>query len=167
MAENEPKVFRQLAVDFYRRLKTDGVVKGGLAFRENRNVRHAGGKPITYTLGFRYVTMPIAPESGVSTDWQTDPRGRPGFLVNFQTNAAGGALTPAAEAALQAHATLLARWLEEKQIESVFEPPPGQHIRDSAILLFAADRAAVEALVRTDPAIQAGVLAYEIVPAED
>jgi predicted alpha/beta superfamily hydrolase len=167
VAENEPKVFRQLAVDFYRRLQVDGIVKGGLAFRENKNLRHAGGKPVTYTQGLRFVTTPIAPESGVSTDWLSDPADRPGFLVNFRPKMPAGALPPAAEAALQEHGALLVRWLTEKRIASEELSPPGTDLTYSNLTVFAVDPAAVEALVRSDPAVQAGVLTYDIVPAVD
>lgn len=168
VAENEPKFFRQLAVDFYRRLKADGIVKRGLAFRENAHVRHAGGKPETYTQGLLFVTAPIAPETGVSTDWLTDPQGRPGFLVNFwpQRAATSGVPDTAENEALRGHAAFLAR-LVDQQHAIASGSPPEQHLHYSTITLFAADGAAVGALVRTDPTVRAGVLAYEIVPAED
>ena len=168
VAENEPKTFRQLAVDFYRRLKSDDIVKGGLAFRENAEVRHAGGKPLTYTQGLLFVAAPIAPETGVSKDWDTDAQGRPGFLVNFwpQRTAASADLTPAEDQALREHAAFMTR-LADSQHAVTSITPPGQDLHYSTISLYAVDRAVVDALIRTDPAVQTGVLAYEIVQAEN
>jgi predicted alpha/beta superfamily hydrolase len=168
-AENEWKYYRQQVGVFYRRLEAHGTVKGGLHFQRIDQVRHAGGKPQCYTQGLLFVTAPIAPETGVATDWMFDPQNRPGFVINFWPSArtASTTPTPAQVEALRAHDTFLARLLAEKHAEYSTSTPPEVKQRYSTLMLFAADRAAADALARTDPAVMAGVLAYEVIQAED
>ena len=167
MAENDESSFRQIGVDFYRALKADGIVQGGLMYRTNADVRHAGGKPLTYTQGLLYVATPIAPETGASPDWGR--KGRPHFVVNFRPAVApaGVAPTPASEELLRTHAAFLDRLVADKQAGGVGRTPPGLNLNYSMVTVSAPNRVAVEALVRTDPAVQAGVLSFDIVQAED
>lgn len=168
-AENEWKFYRRQIGSFYRRLEKDGIVKGGLKFHPVEQVRHAGSQPEVYTQGLLFATAPIAPETGVSKDYLTDPQGRPGFEINFRPNpgVAGSALTPAQETALRAHEALyLARLVAEKRVAWAAATPPESSRRYSTLVLFAADRAAAESVARADPAVQAGVLAYELLEEE-
>ena len=160
-AENEWKMFRQQIGGFYRRLRADGIVQGGLQFRAIENVRHSSGKPEAYTQGLLFVTEPIAPERGVSTDWQTDPQNRPGFVANFWLRP--GEVGAKQSDAIQAHDAYWARLFAEKKVEFVGATPAGVMPRFWAENFFAADRAAAEALVRADPAVKSGVLTYELI----
>jgi len=163
MAENEEKSFRQLGLDFYRTLKADGVVPAGLMYRTNADVRHAGGKPLSYTQGLLYVAQPIAPETGVAdAGTSTDT---PRFVVNFRP--ANAVVAAASDEALRAHAAFLDRLVSSKKAETVGHTPPEQKLHYSMLFLMAPDQAAAEALVRTDPAVKAGVLAFDVVKAED
>ncbi len=164
-SENEWTMFRQQIGGFYRRLRDDGVVKGGLQFRPIEHVRHGGGKPEAYTQGLLFVTEPIAPEHGVSTDWMTDPQKRPGFVASFSLKAEGDAAKQAD--AIQAHEAYWARLLADKKVEFAAATPAGVVPRYWAENFFAADWAAAEALAREDPGVKAGVLSYELIEAKE
>jgi len=115
------------------------------------------------------VTAPIAPERGVMTDLLTDAENRPGFAANFWFPSADPAvaLTPVQEdtwRALNAQAT---RLLAEKKLELVSTTPEDGKRRYATWTFFAKDRTAAEALVRAAPGITTGVLAHEIISAED
>lgn len=168
-AENEWSYYRKEIGVFYRRLERDGIVKGGLMFYRAAAVRHAGGLPETYLRGLLFVAAPIAPERGVQTDLLADPENRPGFSADFWFAGVepAAALTPAQDEAwraLEAHAT---RLLAEKTLELVSTTPADGKRRYATWTFFAKDRAAAEALVRDAPGVRAGVLAYEVIPAED
>jgi len=167
-AENEWKFYRRQIGSFYRRLEKDGIVKGGLKFHPVDHVRHSGSVPEVYTQGLLFVTTPIAPETGVAKDYLTDPQGRPGFEINFRPTpvAASPALTTAQEAALRAHEAYLARLVAGKRVAWTAATPPESSRRYSTLVLFAADRAAAESVARADPAVQAGVLVYELLEEE-
>ena len=169
VAENEWTVYRRQTQTFYRRMAAHGYVKGGLAFRRIDGVRHSEGLAESFLQGLRFVAAPIAPEHGVQTDSRTDPKGRPGFVVIF-TPAAGGRLakfTPAQAEGWAAHEAYLKRLVAEKRVEFASLTPPDVTGHDSAFPFFADDRAAAETLVRDDPAVKSGVLAYELIEATE
>jgi hypothetical protein len=168
-AEDEWTYYRQQIGVFTRRLETDGLVKGGLKSHRVPNVRHAASQPEAYTQGLLFVTEPIAPERGVWTDWLTDSQKRPGFAVNFWTKigAAGVALTSEQEKAWQAHEVYAARLLAAKLVDLTTTSPPESGYRSSSLVVLAADRATVEALVREDPAVKSGLLNYEVIQAAE
>jgi hypothetical protein len=168
-AENEWAYYRKQVGGFYRRLERDGIAKGGLEFHRAPRVRHAGSKPEVYTQGLLYVTEPIAPERGVQGDELTDPENRAGFTAIFWFAGADPAVTPTAAQeevwlALDARAS---RLLAEKRIAMVSTTPTDGNRRYATWTFFAKDRAAAEALVREDPAVQSRVLTYELIEAED
>ena len=167
--ENEGKYYRQQVGAFYRRLASHGTIKGGLHFSPIAGVRHTGGKAIGYTEGLLYVTAPLAPETGVASDWTTDPADRPGFVINFwpADRTPGATLTPAQGAALQAHETFLSRLIADKRGLFTASTPAEAKKHYSTLMLFAADRAAVEAIARKDPGVLAGFLNYEVLQAGD
>ena len=167
--ENEAKYYRQQVGTFYRRLASRGSIKGGLRFSPIAQVRHTGGKAIGYTEGLLFVTAPLAPETGVATDWMTDPADRPGFVINFwpADPTQGATLTPVQGTALQAHDTFLAGLVADKRGLFTASTPPGTKEHYSTLMLFAADRAAVETIARKDPGVLAGVLKYEVIQAAD
>ena len=168
-AENEWTYYRQQIGVFTRRLEADGLVKGGLESHRVPNVRHAAGQPESYTQGLLFVTEPIAPERGIWTDWLTDSQKRPGFAVNFWTKigAAGAALASEQEQAWQAHEAYAAKLLAAKLVDLTTTSPSESSYRSSSLVVFAADRAAVEELAREDPAVKSGLLNYEVIQAAE
>ena len=169
VAENEYTVYRRQVQTFYRQMAAHGYVKGGLKFRRIDGVRHSEGLAESFMQGLLFVTAPIAPEHGVQTDLMTDPHDRPGFVAVFRP-AAGGRLakfTPAQAEGWAAHEAYLKRLVDEKRVDFASLTPPDVHGHDSAFPFFADDRAAAEALVRDDPAVKSGVLAYELIEATE
>jgi len=165
VAENEWTFYRRQTQTFYRRMAAHGYVKGGLEFRRIDGMRHSEGTAESFLQGLRFVTAPIAPEHGVQTDMMTDPHGRPGFVAVFRP-AVGERLakfTPAQAQGWAAHEAYLKRLVDEKQVDFASLTPPDVTGHDSAFPFFADDRAAAEALVRDDPAVKSGQLAYELI----
>jgi hypothetical protein len=168
-AENEWTYYRQHIQAFHQRMAAHGYVKGGLEFRRIDRVRHSAGTAESCLQGLLFTAAPIAPEHGVQTDSLTDPAGRPGFLAVFWPADGGGEaqLTPAQAEGWQAHEAYLQRMMAEKRVEFGRQAPADVNRHDSTMMFFAADRAAAEALVREDPAVQSRVLAYELIQAQE
>ncbi len=76
-------------------------------------------------------------------------------------------LTLAEEQAWKAQVEFCATLVAEKRSEIAGSTPAEVSRRASFVTLFATDRAAVEALVREDPGVKAGVVAFEIIAAEE
>ena len=169
VAENEWTYYRRQIQAFYRRMAAHDYVKGGLKFRRIDGVRHGAGGSESYMQGLLFVASPIAPEHGVATDLMTDPQGRPGFLVAFWPKEGGLAatFTKSQTEVWRAHVAYLASLAKDKKMEFAGATPPDLSGHDSAALLFAANRAAAEALVRDDPAVKAGLLAWELIEATE
>ena len=112
-----------------------------------------------------------------------EPANAPLYKVFFGTNrkpispndiafwtkigAAGVALTSEQEKAWQAHEVYAARLLAAKLVDLTTTSPPESGYRSSSLVVLAADRAAVEALVREDPAVKSGLLNYEVIQAAE
>lgn len=156
-AENESAVYRGNIVAFYDRISKRNYLKGRTQFRLIENMRHAGGKPECYTQGLMYVCGPIAPESGVSTNFYHDPANRPHYLINYWT--AG----TAAPEALQQHDGYLAAALAAKKIASATSTPPDMAQRYSNVALFSNDPAEADAFAKSDPGVLSGLLKYEVI----
>ena len=95
---NQWTEYRKWVPMLYERLRRDGVVRGGLVYRETPGVRHGAGGAEAFMRGLMYVMEPLAPEKGVATDKYTAPPGKRSFMVSFwipKTTAAPDAIASA------------------------------------------------------------------------
>ena len=161
-AENEWPTYRKLIRLFHAQLEKDGIVKGGLKFRRVDNMRHAGGKPEVYNQGLLYVTAPIAPETGPQDDILPPANGSPAFGVIFWPKSPGAKITDDARTALRAHEAWLDQLSTEKRILGAGTTPLETGESSSGYLVFAKDRAEVEALAKTSPAVLSGSLDFDV-----
>ena len=161
---NEWTEYRKWIPMLYERLKRDGIVKGGLVYRETPGVRHGAGVAEAYMRGLMYVMEPLAPEKGMATDAFVEPPGKRSFMVSFwipKTTAPSEAVA----AARRDHEAFMAKLIAEKRataehLDSVNIPESG-----GALVVEAGSRAEVVAMVFEDPAVKAKVLEYEVLGA--
>ncbi len=160
-SENEWTEYRKWIPMFYERLKRDGVVKGGLTYRETPGVRHAAGLSEAYMRGLMYVMEPLAPEKGVATDDFAEPPGKRSFMVSFWIPLA--AASPEAVASTRReHEAFMARLIADKRAR--IELVDSDSAPDSAGALFidAASRAEAVAIVSEDPAVKGHAVEFEV-----
>jgi hypothetical protein len=158
---NEWTEYRKWIPMLYERLKRDGIVKGGLVYRETPGVRHGAGVAEAYMRGLMYVMEPLAPEKGVATDAFVEPRGKRSYMVSFwipKTTASSEAVA----AARRDHEAFMAKLIAEKRatvehLDSVNVPESG-----GALVVDAGSRAEVVAMVTEDPAVKAKMVEYEV-----
>jgi uncharacterized protein YciI len=160
-AGNEWTEYRKWIPMIYERLKRDGIVKGGLVYRETPGVRHGAGVAEAYMRGLMYVMEPLAPEKGVATDMFVEPPGKRSFMVSFWTPKTT-APSEAVAAARRDHEAFMAKLIAEKRatvehLDSVNVPESG-----GALIIDAASRADVEAMVGEDPAVKSHAVEFEV-----
>ncbi len=160
-AANEWAEYRKWIPVFYERMRQHGIVKGGLEYREIPGVRHGAGLPESYMRGLMYVMEPVAPEKGVAKDQFLSPPGKRSFVVNFWFPDSKAA--PAAVAsARRDHEAFLARLVSEKRVQTEALDPAYVPGSGGTLYMDAASRAEVEALVSEDPAVEAAMVAFEV-----
>jgi uncharacterized protein len=160
-SQNEWAEYRKWVPMFYERLKQDGIVKGGLTYRETPGARHAAAISEVYIRGLMYVMEPLAPEKGVATDAFAEPPGKRSFMVSFwipKTTVSPDALA----ATRRDHEAFMARLIADKRasvdvLDSADVPESA-----GAIVIDAASRAEVAAILAQDPAIKANVVRFEV-----
>jgi len=158
---NEWTEYRKWVPMLYERLRRDGVVRGGLVYRETPGVRHGAGGAEAFMRGLMYVMEPLAPEKGVATDKYTAPPGKRSFMVSFwipKTTAAPDAIA----SARRDHEAFIAKLIADKRVS--FELLDSGTVPDSAgaISLDAGSRAEVLSMMGEDPAIKADVVKFEL-----
>jgi predicted alpha/beta superfamily hydrolase len=160
-AQNEWTEYRKWTPMIYERMKRLGIVKGGLVYRETPGVRHTAGTSEAYMRGLMYVMEPLAPEKGVATDQFVEPPGKRSFLVSFWSPKT--AASPEAVASTRRdHEAYMAKLISEKRAN--FEFLDSEYAPDSAgtLLVDAASRAEVVAMVLEDPAVKAKMVEFEV-----
>jgi uncharacterized protein len=160
-SENEWSEYRKWPPMFYERLKQDGVVKGGLAYRETPGVRHVAGISEAYMRGLMYVMEPLAPEKGVATDMFAEAPGNRSFIVSFwipKTTASPAAIA----SARRDHEVFMAKLVAGKRAS--VEQLDSAYVPDSAgtLVIDATSRTEVAAILAKDPAIKADVVKFEV-----
>jgi uncharacterized protein YciI len=159
---NEWAGYRKWIPLFYERLKQDGVVKGGLVYRETPGVRHGAGTSEAYMRGLMYVMEPLAPDHGVATDMFVEAPGKRSILVSFwipKTTASDEAVA----GVRRDHEAYLAKLLADKR--AIFEHLDSADVTGSAgaILIEATSKAEVTALIGEDPAVKAKMVEFEVI----
>jgi uncharacterized protein len=160
-SENEWTEYHKWIPMFYERLKRDGIVKGGLAYRETPGVRHAAAISEPYLRGLMYVMEPLAPEKGVATDAFAEAPGKRSFMVSFWIPMASASPGSVASARRD-HEAFMAKLVAEKRAS--VEQLDSAYVPDSAgtLVIDAASRTEVAAILAEDPAIKAGVVKFEV-----
>jgi uncharacterized protein len=158
---NEWTEYRKWIPMFCERLRQQGVVKGGLAYRETAGVRHTAGVSEAFMRGLMYVMEPLAPEKGVETDAFPEPPGKRSFMVSFwipKTTASPEAIA----SSRRDHEAFMARLIADKRAS--FELLDSTYLPDSAGALFldARSRAEAIAMMGEDPAIERGAIEFEV-----
>jgi uncharacterized protein len=160
-SEYEWTEYRKWIPMFYERLKQDGVVKGGLTYRETPGVRHVAATSEVYMRGLMYVMEPLAPEKGVATNAFAELPGKRSFMVSFWIPKP--TVSPEAVAsARRNHEAFMAKLVADKRasvelLDSVDVPESG-----GALVVDAGSRAEVAAMLAEDPAIKADVVKFEV-----
>ena len=160
-SENEWTEYRKWIPMFYERMKRDGIVKGGVVYRETPGVRHTAGVSEAFMRGLMYVMEPLAPEKGVATDQFAELPGKRSFMVSFWIPKTA-ASSEAAASARRDHEAFMARLVAEKR--AVVEHLDSASVPDSAgaLVVDAGSRAEVVAMVFEDPAVKAKMVEFEV-----
>ena len=151
--------------EFNERLKSRSYIKGGYRFRVIENMRHAGEKAESYTQGLRYVAEPWA-ETGPAAEQFSDPvlgtyevafKPRLGFVDK-------SAWTHAQSELLREHERLIDRRSREgRDRGGVAFARQGDPDAYSSLFIFANGRREAEYFAASDPAVAAGILAFEVI----
>jgi len=160
-AGNEWTEYRKWIPMIYERLKRDGIVKGGLVYRETPGVRHGAGVAEAYMRGLMYVMEPLAPEKGVAMDMFVEPPGKRSFMVSFWIPKTT-ALSEAVAAARRDHEAFMAKLIAEKRAAVEHLDPEDVPESGGALVVDAGSRAEVVAMVTEDPAVKAKMVEYEV-----
>ncbi len=158
---NEWTEYRKWIPMLYERLKRDGIVKGGLVYRETPGVRHGAGTSEAFMRGLMYVMEPLAPETGVATDGFAEPPGKRSFMVSFwipKTTASSEAVA----GARRDHEAFAAKLIAEKRASVEHMDSPSVPDSAGALIIDAASRAEVVAMVSEDPAVKVHGIEFEV-----
>jgi uncharacterized protein YciI len=145
------------------RLGTRKYIKGGYQFRNVENMRHTGEKAEGYAQGLRYVMETMA-ESGPIADMYKD-LSRALFEIAFKPSEAlkePSSRTPAQTELLGKHLELLRQEAEARRIVTIMQSPAEDPAAYSSILLTANDQTEAEEVAKSDPAVAAGLLTFEV-----
>jgi hypothetical protein len=150
--------------EFNERLRSRSYIRGGYRFRVVENMRHAGEKAESYTQGLRYVAEPWA-ETGPAAEQFSDPvlgtyevafRPEPGFVDK-------SAWTHAQSELLREHERLIDRRSMRDGTGSALHSLQGDPDAYSSLFMFANGRREAESFAASDPAVAAGILAFEVI----
>jgi hypothetical protein len=130
-------------------------------YRETPGVRHGAGVAEAYMRGLMYVMEPLAPEKGVATDAFVEPPGKRSFMVSFwipKTTAPSEAVA----AARRDHEAFMAKLVAEKRASVEHLDSASAPDSAGALIIAAASRAEVLAMVSEDAAVKVHAIEFEV-----
>ena len=154
---------------FHRRLTGRNYMKGGYQYRRYDDMRHDGAILVGMQEGLQFVLEPLAPQRGIAAE-NAPLFEKDFYAIHFNRTAVlpdESRWTTKQKRLMQRHRERLDELVDSKKIIAAVRTSDGDSHAFATIALSAPSRKEAEAIAAADPAVAAGLLAFEVLSLND